>query len=152
MSGFRGQVVGGGNPIIVLPGIFNHDNEEIMSTKSNRLFALLKGDHKVLKTLFLEYDRADLGKQLAIAQTVVQELDIHAELEEQLIYPAIRQAVDEDDLMNEASEEHHLMHVLIKELFHLRPTQDTFQTKFKVLGDVALRHIKEEEGKMFPVA
>jgi hemerythrin-like domain-containing protein len=121
-------------------------------TKSNRLFALLKSDHKVLKTLFLEYERADLGKQLVIAQTVIQELGIHAELEEQLIYPAIRQAIEEDDLINEAAEEHHLMHVLIEELFHLMPTQDTFQAKFKVLGEVVQRHIKEEEGEMFPRA
>jgi len=124
----------------------------VRSIKANRLFALLKADHKVLNTLFLEYKRADLGKQLAIAQTVIQELGIHAELEEQLIYPAIRQAIEEDDLMNEAAEQHHLMHVLIKELFHLTPTQDTFQAKFKVLGEVVQHHFKEEEGEMFPRA
>ena len=56
----------------------------IRPSKPNRLFALLKSDHKVLKTLFIEYERATLGKQLALAQTVIQELDIHAELEEQL--------------------------------------------------------------------
>ena len=93
-----------------------------------------------------------MGKQLAIAQTVIQELDIHAKLEEQLIYPAIRQEIDEDDLMNEATEEHHLMHVLIKELFCLTPTQEIFQTKFKALGEVVKHHIKEEEGKMFAYA
>jgi hemerythrin superfamily protein len=124
----------------------------VRSIKANRLFALLKADHKVLNTLFLEYKRADLGKQLAIAQTVIQELGIHAELEEQLIYPAIRQAIEKEDLMNEAAEAHHLMHVLIKELFHLTPTQATFQAKFKVLGEIVQHHIKEEEGDMFPRA
>ena len=59
-----------------------------MASKSNRILAMLKADHKKVKALFSEYEKADSRKQQAIAQTVIQELDIHAELEEQLIYPA----------------------------------------------------------------
>jgi hemerythrin-like domain-containing protein len=70
------------------------------------------------------------------------ELEIHAELEEKLIYPA----------MNEAVEEHHLVHVLIKELKKLKPKDETFQAKFKVLGELVKHHIEEEEGEMLPKA
>ena len=68
------------------------------------------------------------------------------------IYPAIREKINEDDLMNEAVEEHHLVHVLIKELKKLKPKDGVFQAKFKVLGELVKHHIEEEEGEMFPKA
>ena len=80
------------------------------------------------------------------------ELEIHAELEEKLIYPAIREEIDEDDMMNEAIEEHHLVHVLIKELKKLKPADEIFEAKFKVLGELVKHHIEEEEGEMLPKA
>src|SRR4029453_1106040 len=109
-------------------------------------------DHKKVKGLFDEYEDATPRKQPAIAQTAIQELDIHAELEEQLIYPAIRTSIDDNDLMNEANEEHHLVHVLIAELKQLEPNDDTFKAKFTVLGELVKHHVKEEEGEMFPEA
>ena len=78
------------------------------------------------------------------------EFEIHAELEEKLIYPAIREGIEEDAMMNEAVEEHH--HVLIKELKRLKPKGETFQAKFKVLGELVKHHIEEEEGEMLPKA
>ena len=113
---------------------------------------MLKADHRVLNSLFRDYEKADLRKQLAIAQLVVQELDIHAELEEQLIYPAIRVEIGNDDLINEAFEEHHLMHMLIEELLNLKPSEEVFHAKFMVLGEIVKHHIKEEESHMFPQA
>lgn len=123
-----------------------------MPIKSNRLLAMLKDDHKVLKSLFREYEKADLRKQLAIAQLVVQELDIHVELEEQLVYPVIREEIAANSLLNKAFEEHHLMHILIDKLFSLKPSEEIFHATFMVLGDVVKHHIKEEESRMFPQA
>lgn len=80
------------------------------------------------------------------------ELEVHAELEEKLIYPAIREQIDEDEKMNEALEEHHLVHVLIKELKKLKAKDAVFQAKFKVLGELVKHHIEEEEGEMLPAA
>ena len=71
-----------------------------------------------------------------IAATAIMELEIHAELEEKLIYPAIREEIDEDDMMNEAVEEHHLVHVLIKELKKLKPADEIFEAKFKAVSSV----------------
>jgi len=123
-----------------------------MPSKSNRILAMLKADHKKVKDLFNQYEKADSRSQRAIAQTVIKELDIHAELEEQLIYPAIRAEIEKDALMNEAIEEHHLVHVLIEELLSLSPSEEVFKAKFMVLGEVVKHHIKEEEGEMFPEA
>ena len=99
-----------------------------------------------------QIEDADSREQQGIAHTAIQELDIHAELEERLIYPAIREEIDEEDLMNEANEEHHLVHVLIAELKKLNPSDETFKAKFTVLGELVEHHVKEEEGEMLPKA
>ena len=113
---------------------------------------MLKEDHEKVKGLFEEFESAEDREQAEIAATAIMELEIHAELEEKLIYPAIRQEIDEDDMMNEAIEEHHLVHVLIKELKKLKPKDEVFHAKFKVLGELVKHHIQEEEGSMLPKA
>jgi Hemerythrin HHE cation binding domain len=69
-----------------------------------------------------------------------------------LIYPAIRKKLDEEDIMDEALEEHHVAHVLMNELKRMRPSDDRYEAKFKVLGESIKHHVKEEEGSMFPKA
>ncbi|MGH7183373.1 MAG: hemerythrin domain-containing protein [Nitrospiraceae bacterium] len=123
-----------------------------MSTRSNSILAMLKADHKKVKALFADFEDATARKREDIAQSAIQELEVHAELEEELIYPAIRKGIDEDQVMNEAKEEHHLVHVLIAELKELDPTDETFAAKFIVLGELVKHHVKEEEGEMFPQA
>ncbi len=123
-----------------------------MPTTSNPVLTMLKADHKKVNALFAEYKEATSRKQQDIARTVIQELEIHAGLEEKLIYPAIREGIDDDELMNEANEEHHLVHVLIAELKTLKPGEDIFRAKFTVLGELVKHHVKEEEGEMFPQA
>ena len=123
-----------------------------MTTSSNPVLTMLKADHKKVKALFAQYQEARPQQQEDIAQTTIQELEIHAELEEGLIYPAIREGIDDDELMNEANEEHHLVHVLIAELKKLEPSDDTFKAKFTLLGELVKHHVKEEEGEMFPQA
>ncbi len=123
-----------------------------MTTSSNPVLTMLKADHKKVKALFAEYEEATPRKQQDIAKTTLEELEIHAELEEELIYPAIRKGTKDDKLMNEATEEHHLVHVLIGELKELEPNDETFKAKFTVLGELVKHHVKEEEGEMFPEA
>ena len=123
-----------------------------MPTTANPVLTMLKADHKKVKALFGEYEDASPRKQQDIAKTTIQELEIHAGLEEGLIYPAIREGIDDEELMNEANEEHHLVHVLIAELKKLDPNDDIFKAKFTVLGELVKHHVKEEEGTMFPQA
>lgn len=123
-----------------------------MPTTSNPVLKMLKADHKKVQDLFAAYQKATPRKQPDMAQTTIQELEIHAELEEALIYPAIRAGIEDDELMNEAIEEHHLVHVLIAELKELEPRDETFKAKFTLLGELVKHHVKEEEGEMFPQA
>jgi len=123
-----------------------------MPSTSNPVLAALKADHKKVKALFDEYEHATARKQQEISHTVMHELEIHAALEEQLIYPAIREEIEADDVMNEATEEHHLVHVLLKELKQLDSDDEAFKAKFTVLGELVKHHVKEEEGEMFPKA
>ncbi len=113
---------------------------------------MLKEDHEKVKELFEEFESAGGSEQSDIAATAIMELEVHADLEEKLIYPAIREQIDEDETMNEAIEEHHLVHVLIKELKKLKPKDEVFQAKFKVLGELVKHHIEEEEGEILPKA
>ncbi len=123
-----------------------------MPTKTNPVLAMLKDDHKKVKGLIEEFKGANSRKQQEIADTVVHELEVHAALEEDLIYPEIRGQIDEDELMNESTEEHHLVHVLIGELKTLDANDEIFTAKFTVLGELVKHHVKEEEGEMFPKA
>ena len=119
-----------------------------VQTERVSIVEMLKEDHEKVKALFEEFKDAQGRQKGEIAKTVIQELEVHAELEERLIYPTIRAAIDEDDKMNQAIEEHHLVHVLIAELKKLKPSEDKFEAKFNVLGELVKHHIEEEEGEI----
>ena len=122
------------------------------SALATGVIEMLKEDHEKVKGLFEEFENAEGREQADIAATAIIELEVHADLEEKLIYPAIREQIDEDEVMNEAVEEHHLVNVLIKELKKLKPKDEVFQAKFKVLGELVKHHIEEEEGEILPKA
>src|SRR4029434_9521529 len=80
-------------------------------------------------------------------------LKVHATIEEELFYPAVRQNIeDEEGIMDEADEEHHVAKVLIAELEKMTGDEDHWEAKFKVLAESVRHHIKEEEGKVFKEA
>jgi len=90
-------------------------------------------------------------------QTIVNEalekLSLHATLEEELFYPAVRQSIeDEHGVMNEADEEHHVAKILIAELEEMDGSESHYDAKFTVLAENVRHHIKEEEEDMFPKA
>ena len=87
---------------------------------------MLKADHERVKDLFEEFENAkDAKTQQQLVDTALMELEIHANLEEKLIYPAFREEIEDEDLMDEALEEHHLVHRTIAELKKMkRPSCD----------------------------
>jgi hemerythrin superfamily protein len=120
---------------------------------TNPVFEMLKQDHAKVKELFDQFQEEENSRtKRQIVQETLQELEVHAKLEETLIYPTIRQHMDEEDVMDEALEEHHVAHVLINELKRMSPSDDRYEAKFKVLGESIKHHVKEEEGTMFPKA
>ncbi len=112
---------------------------------------MLRKDHKKVKGLFDEFEQVkDATTKQRIVETVLTELEVHSKLEEELIYPAIRAEIDDDDLMDEALEEHHVVHGLLVELKKMKPSGERYDAKFTVLAENVRHHIKEEESEMFP--
>jgi hemerythrin superfamily protein len=125
--------------------------QKIMTTDG--VIQLLKGDHKKVQTLFQEFQETeDRRAKTNIAQTALRELDVHAALEEELFYPALRAEIDDEQMMDEALEEHHVAHLLINELKKMKPADKRYDAKFKVLAESVKHHIKEEESRVLPKA
>jgi hemerythrin superfamily protein len=118
--------------------------------------AMLTADHKKVKKLFAEFDKLkDAGSdedKASIVDQICNELKIHTELEEEIFYPAVRKAIDDGDLMDEALVEHAGAKDLIAQLEDASPEDDLYDAKVTVLGEQIDHHVKEEEGDMFPKA
>jgi hemerythrin-like domain-containing protein len=109
---------------------------------------------KTVKGLFAQFEETDNSakKQKLVAEAVA-ELKVHAAVEEQVFYPALRQHMeDEDGLLDEADEEHHVAKFLIAELEAMKGDEEHWEAKFTVLAENVKHHIKEEEGELFPKA
>ncbi len=114
--------------------------------------AILKKDHDTVKALFDDFEKAEKpsAREKIIAQALT-ELKIHAILEEEIFYPAVRKHVG-GKVMNEADEEHHVAKVLIAELDRGTLESSHRDAKFTVLSENVRHHIKEEENEMLPKA
>jgi hemerythrin superfamily protein len=122
--------------------------------KDEDAVALLTADHKKVKRLFSEFkklvDEEDVGAQkTALVAEVCNDLKIHAEIEEQIFYPAVREAIDDAALMDEALVEHASAKELIAQLEEMGPEDELYDAKVTVLGEQIEHHVKEEEGDMF---
>jgi hemerythrin superfamily protein len=116
------------------------------------VFEMLKTDHRQVQDLFTRFEDADKRTRASIAEETLTALEVHAALEEELVYPAIAEVIDDEETVNEAKEEHHVAKLLIKELHKMDAGNEAFATKFKVLGELVSHHIEEEEGEIFPQA
>jgi hemerythrin superfamily protein len=115
---------------------------------------LLKADHKTVKLLFTKFtklgDNAHKSKRDVVDQ-IIEELSVHASIEELVFYPAVRKEVEgADDDVLEALEEHHVAKWLLSELDGMDPTHERFDAKVKVLIESVKHHIEEEETQLFP--
>ena len=105
---------------------------------------MLKADHRKVEDLFEKYENAR-GKKAGIAKKICMELIVHTMLEEEIFYPACREAGVEDDMMDEAAVEHDGAKILIAELEHGSPDDSYYDAKVKVLSEEIKHHVKEEE-------
>jgi hemerythrin superfamily protein len=114
--------------------------------------ALLTADHKAAKALFVAYARLaedDDDRKEALVLRICDELTMHAQIEEELFYPAVRRAIDDDALLDEARVEHTTVKELIAQLMEMLPDDDLYSAKVKVLAEYVEHHVKEEEDEMF---
>ena len=123
------------------------------SDQSIDAIELLKQDHRAVEALFEEFEEAEDEQLAAIAERVCQLLTVHAQIEEELLYPAAKEAFkdeEENDLVNEATVEHASARELIAQIEDMSADDELFKATVKVLSEYIKHHVKEEEGEMFP--
>ncbi len=116
--------------------------------------AMLRADHREVERLFKQFEKAGPeahAKRREIADEFIRELSVHAVIEEQVFYPAVREAVPEtDDVVLESLEEHHVVKWTLSELESMDPEDERFVPKATVLMENVRHHVEEEEGELFP--
>jgi hemerythrin superfamily protein len=121
---------------------------------STDAIVLLKEDHKRIRQLFKEFEQAGKGARVhkgKIVDQILEELTVHTYLENELMYPAVRNAVpDLEDEVLESYEEHHVADLLCMELAVMSPDDEHFDAKTTVLIETVTHHIDEEEQEWFP--
>lgn len=127
------------------------------STKKEAMDAIeiLKEDHQKVLKLFKNYEKIKHDKdadeeKFALVQQICAELTVHTQIEEEIFYPAVREAINDDDLMDEAEVEHASATDLISQLEAMDTTDDHYDAKVLVLSEQIQHHIEEEQEKMFP--
>lgn len=106
--------------------------------------AMLKADHRKVEDLFEKFEKAR-GRKAEIARQICLELTVHTMLEEELFYPACRDAGVDDDKLDEAIVEHDAAKVMIAEIENGGPDEDFYDAKVKVLQEEIEHHVEEEE-------
>lgn len=116
---------------------------------------LLKADHAEVKKLFDQYEKlaekdGRATERQKLAQQICMMLTVHAQIEEEIFYPAARELLDEQDLVDEAAVEHASAKDLIAQIESMSPEDDLYDAKVTVLGEYIQHHVKEEEKELFP--
>ncbi|MBD9663108.1 hemerythrin domain-containing protein [Variovorax sp. VRV01] len=118
--------------------------------------SLLDTDHRNVKKMFKEYEElthsraADVQqKKRELANQICTELTVHAQIEEEIFYPAVREAISETDLLDEAEVEHASAKELIAQIEAATEVDDKFDAKVIVLGEYIDHHVKEERNEIF---
>jgi hemerythrin superfamily protein len=123
-------------------------------SKQPNALELLTEDHRNVQKMFRKAERleSDDAQLQEIVQTACAALTQHAELEEALFYPALRESGADEDLLDEAEVEHDVAKQLIAELEGMSAGDERYKAMFKVLGEYVNHHVEEEEGQIFRAA
>ena len=116
---------------------------------------LLKDDHRRVEALFAEFEK--LGKRAKktkerVVRQILDELKLHAHLEETIFYPALREAIEDEDVVLEGFEEHPVVKHVMGDLEAIDADHVRFDVRVKVLKELVEHHVEEEEKEMLPEA
>ena len=127
------------------------------SSTDRDAITLLTDDHEEVRQLFEQYQEfaedaaADDEAKRTLAEEICTMLTVHATIEEEIFYPAARDALDDDSLLNEAEVEHQAAKDLIEQIQNSDPGDPLYDAQVKVLGEYVNHHVEEEEGQLFPL-
>jgi hemerythrin superfamily protein len=122
------------------------------TTSSDDAIGVIKKDHQAVEQLFRRFERARAaGERKRIADRVIRELSVHAAIEEQLVYPALRRRMNgQAPKVLLALEEHHFAKVALAEIEKLDGADERLEPKVHVLIENVRRHVQEEERDLLP--
>lgn len=122
-------------------------------TKAQDATALLRADHKLVSGLFEDYQKASTkSMKKKLVNQICLELSVHAQVEEEIFYPAVKQALKDHEMVPEATVEHATLKSLIAQVEGVEPDGEMYDAKVKVLCEYVEHHVKEEQDEMFPKA
>ena len=114
---------------------------------------MLRADHKKVSGLFAEYEKArSASRKKDLVAEICNELTVHAQIEEEIFYPAVKAALNDKELVPEATVEHASLKDLIAQVQDVEPDGEMFDARVKVLSEYVKHHVKEEQNEMFPKA
>lgn len=120
---------------------------------------LLDSDHRAVKKMLKEYEELTSSKardardrKMDLAREICLQLTVHAQIEEEIFYPALREAMRETELLDEAEVEHQTAKDLIAQIEAMEDSEEIIDAKVKVLGEYVDHHVKEERNEIFPKA
>lgn len=124
-------------------------------SKAQDAVKLLKADHDEVAALFAQYEKQKKrsgGQKTDLIQKICAALSVHAQIEEEIFYPAALVALDDSggELVHEAEVEHDSIRSLVEQLMTMMPNDEFYDAKVKVLSEYVKHHVKEEEGQLFP--
>jgi len=125
------------------------------SSRSSSMDAitLLKRDHREVDAMLKQFERARSDSKRALAERICTALTVHAQIEEEIFYPAAREALrsSDQDLLDKAAVEHASLKNLISQIEKApADPEGPFEARVKVLGEYTKHHVKEEESELFP--
>ena len=114
---------------------------------------MLHADHEKVSGLFQKFDKArSAERKRVLAAQICTELTIHAQIEEEIFYPAVKEALGDHELVPEANIEHGSIKDLISQVQLGEQEGEVFEARVKVMGEYVKHHVKEEHDEMFPKA
>ena len=115
--------------------------------------AMLAADHKKVSGLFSDYEKArSPTRKKELVDQICQELTVHTQLEEEIFYPAVKQALKDSELVPEANVEHASVKDLIAQVEGVEPEGEMFDARIKVMSEFVKHHVKEEQNEILPKA
>jgi hemerythrin superfamily protein len=126
--------------------------DAMAQTNPTDAIGVLKNDHHAVEQLFRRFERTrSAAQRKRLASRMVRELSIHAAIEEQLVYPALRRRLDgQVPQVLLALEEHHFAKLALAEIERLGAGDERFEPKVRVLIENVRRHVAEEERDLLP--
>ena len=119
--------------------------------------ALLTEDHKTVDSIFKEFEKhkrngSGVARKAELVRSACAALTVHARIEEDLFYPAVREAIDAEDELDEAEVEHATIKSLVQRLEEMETGDELYDATVTVLAEYVRHHVKEEEDEIFPKA